>query len=194
MLEALAGYAIGTLQIVALGWLTNRAVHRSKLRVLRAELRRLAYLKGKFKWRVDGPGSDTLPLVPRLTPTFLEVVSSIDFYLTDEHADDNTQQALLELVDITQSLEHYSQRAVETVELAKTELGDKRLQMWVDSKDLADAYDETMDRFQVQIASALEDVERRLREANTWPQLNRPLGRLPKGSNPSSLPPPSFAE
>jgi hypothetical protein len=193
MTEALIGYAIGTMQILALGWLQTRASHRSNIRLLRAELRRLDFLTAKFEWRNDGPGSDTIPIVPELTPTFLQTVVATNFYITDEHADDNTQQALLELMDMTNALRHYSQACQQTNEASKHALGNDRLQLWMDAKSLADAYDEIVDRFKTQLHSGLADLDRRLADAQYWRQLKRMLRPLPKAENPPSMEPPSYA-
>jgi hypothetical protein len=194
MIEALAGYAIGTFQILALAWFQNRAAHRTHLRLLRAELRRLASINGRFGWSAEGPNTDTVPLVPELTPTFLQTVVSTDFHLTDEHEDDNTQQALLELQDLTNSLRHYQEQCLGALDTAKDELGDRRRELLDRATELAAAYDETAARLATQLASALADTERRLRDIAVWRQLTRPLGRLPRGANPPSLPAPSWAK
>src|SRR5262245_51933766 len=83
-LWAIVGYAIGTVQVLFIDWARARTLHRSQLRLIRAELRRLAAIHAKFAWRDDGPGSDVVPKPPELTPTFLQAVAAADFHLTDE--------------------------------------------------------------------------------------------------------------
>jgi hypothetical protein len=193
-LGAVGGYALGTLQILVVDWAKKRTEHRSQLRLIRAELRRLQAINKKFGWQTDGPGADTLPKPPDLTTTFLQTVASADFYLTDEHDDDNTQQGLLELTDACASLQYHWKEVRQRSEETKTEKdGNRKLKLWIEAKELADAYDELMDMFQIQVSSALRDVDRRLGEASLWRQMNRPFGRLPKGRNPNALPEPSFA-
>lgn len=132
---------------------------------------------------------------PELTPTFLQTVATADFYITDEHDTDNTQQGLLELTDGCAVLQYHWKETVRRADEAKKEKdGKRRLELWVESKELSDAYDEIMDRFQIQIDSALVDMDRRMKEGSLWRQLRRPIGRLRQGDNPPSLPPPSFAE
>jgi len=148
-------------------------------------------IHAKFGWRNDGPGSSVIPKPPDLTATFLQAVAAADFHLTDEHEDDNTQQGLLELMDACTVLQYHHREAVErSLESKKEKDGKKALELWLEAKDLADAYDETMDRAQQSISTALDDMERRLREASWLRQLHRPLGKLPPGHNPSTLPDP----
>ena len=107
-ISALIGYAIGTLQVLALDWFRSRSSHRRRLRVLRAELRRLSLLREKYGWdQVTGPPHDWVPRPPVPTDAFVSLVVDTDFYLTDEHDDDNTQLALLEIVDGCDALRHY---------------------------------------------------------------------------------------
>jgi len=193
-LGAVGGYALGTLQILIVDWARKRREHRSQLRLIRAELRRLKGINSKFGWQTNGPGANTIPRHPDLTTTFLQTVATTDFYITDEHDDDNTQQGLLELTGACTSLEYHWEKALEKNEESAAENnGDRRLVLWIEAKDLADSYDELMGRFQILVSSALSDSDRRLREASFWRQANRPIGRLPQGKNPPALPPPSFS-
>jgi hypothetical protein len=194
-LGAVGGYALGTVQILILDWAKKRREHRSQLRLIRAELRRLRAINSKFGWQTNGPGADAIPKSPDLTTTFLQTVASTDFYITDEHDDDNTQQGLLELTDACTSLQYHWKKALQTNEEAKSEKdGERRLMLWFEAKEIADAYDELMDRFQTMVSSALSDTNRRLADASFWSQINRPIGRLPEGKNPPALPPPSFVK
>src|SRR5690349_8649154 len=100
ILLALSGYAIGTAQILMLDWFRARWVHSQQLRLLRAELRRIAAFKAKFGLRLDQPPArDVLPRPVSLSPSFLTTVSTMDFRITDEHRDDNSQEALLGVAD-----------------------------------------------------------------------------------------------
>lgn len=58
------GYAVGTAQILILDWVNARKTHQSHLRLIRAELRRLRAINGKFGWKDTGPGADVLPSLP----------------------------------------------------------------------------------------------------------------------------------
>jgi hypothetical protein len=188
-LWALAGYAIGTIQVLFIDWARARTSHRSHLRLIRAELRRLSAINKGFEWRDDGPGSDVIPKPPELTSTFFQAVAGADFHLTDEHDEDNTQQGLLELLDGCTVLQHYHRETLRRSAEAKQEQGGQRkLELWFEAKELADEYDATMDQFQTHVTSALNDINRRLRDSSWWRQLNRPIGKLPPGTNPSPLP------
>jgi len=47
------------------------------------------------------------PCLPGSPPAISASLQDLDFWLTDEHADDNTQQALIEIADGAGVLEHY---------------------------------------------------------------------------------------
>jgi hypothetical protein len=53
-------------------------------------------------------------------------------------------------------------------------------------------YDSELDRWHVMIASALADIERRLKSASLLRQVGRALRPMPKGENPPALPPISY--
>ncbi len=98
---ALLGYSLGSFQVVAIDWFRQRASHRRQLRMLRAELRRLSEFSMPFNWGVDGPADDFVPNPPTITTGYTRLLQEIDFWLTDEHKDDNTQQALINVADGT---------------------------------------------------------------------------------------------
>jgi hypothetical protein len=56
-----------------------------------------------------------------------------------------------------------------------------------DLKDLATYYDAHQPALIFSIKDAIRDLERRIDQARLWRQLNRPLGRLPGGTNPPDL-------
>src|SRR5258708_61141 len=53
------------------------------------------------------PANDTTPNPPRVTPSYLGLLQHTDFWLTDEHSDDNTQQGLIDIADGAAVLERY---------------------------------------------------------------------------------------
>ena len=188
---ALGGYALGSAQVLALDWIRSRAQHRRQLRLLRAELRRLSGLRAKFGWQHGVvPATDKVPIPPRVTPSYLRVIQETDFWLTDEHSDDNTQEGLLNISDGCAMLERYASDAVTYARNAGAATEPKeKLRLLERAMDTAIAYDKEHDVWQVVVASALGDVERRLKQATTGRQVLRVVRRMPSGSNPPSLPP-----
>src|SRR5882724_10048088 len=97
---ALIGFALGSSQVLLIDWIRNRAQHRRHLRLLRTELRRLVGFQVHWGWKHhEVPPDDSTPIPPHVTPSYLRLLQDIDFWLTDEHRDDNTQQALIDIAD-----------------------------------------------------------------------------------------------
>ncbi len=186
---AVIGYAIGSVQILALEWWRKRSKHRTQLRLLRAELRRLAEFQIPFGWdKVTGPPNDQIPRPPEPTENFLTLIGEIDFYLTDEHHDDNTQFGLLNVADGCRVLAHYAQKVEECVDNARASTGPTAKEFRDRAVEYSESYDKELARLQATISSALHDCERRLAVAKFWHQLTRrPLGDLPAGANPPPL-------
>jgi hypothetical protein len=190
MWRLLVGYAIGTLQVLTLDWVRRRTSHRRDVLSLRAELRRIAELKSRYGWDEHGPKTDNIPNPPKPLPIYLETIGRTDFYLTDEHDDDNTQQVLLEVINGCEVLKHYWDRVDHYFdELQHTTDPGAKAKLRERALAAAGAYDTALDRVQFQIRDAIRDLERRLSESSLWRQANRPLGRLPPGNNPPALKP-----
>jgi len=136
------------------------------------------------------PPSDATPVPPRITPSYQRLLQDLDFWLTDEHSDDNTQQALIEIADGAAVLERYDadvRRLLDSAKNATTQAAKaKSLSRAVDTSQ---AYDKELDRWLIMVASAVSDVDRRLRSASTWRQIGRAMRKMPKGTNPPALPP-----
>jgi hypothetical protein len=96
---AFGGFALGSFQSLLLDWIRARSQHRRQLRQWRSELRRLAGYRQKFGWTEKGPANDTVPNPPRITASYQGLLQETDFWLTDEHRDDNTQQGLIDIAD-----------------------------------------------------------------------------------------------
>lgn len=190
---ALLGYALGSAQVLAIDWWRSRAQHRRQLRLLRAELRRLAGFTKKFGWlRGRLPPNDTLPNPPRVTPGYLRLVQEIDFWLTDEHSDDNTQQGLLDITDGCAILERYVQDVLKHVDRAGAATSGEEKAKWRErAVETALEYDKEQSRWLIIVSSAVGDVDRRIKLATTFRQLLRGARRMPRGTNPPSLPPAS---
>lgn len=190
---ALGGFALGSIQSLFLDWLRARSLHRRQLRLWRSELRRLSGYRRKFEWGVSGPSTDTVPNPPRITASYIRLLQETDFWLTDEHRDDNTQQGLIDIADGGSILERYAsdvhrlidQMRAATTPADKRKFGDRAL-------ETANVYDRELDRWQIMVNSALADTDRRLRLATVPRQLLRAFRPMPKGSNPPSLPPISY--
>lgn len=187
---ALLGYALGSFQVIAIDWFRQRAAHRRQLRMLRAELRRLSEYRTAFNWTSDGPANDSVPNPPTITPGYTRLLQEIDFWLTDEHHDDNTQQALINVADGTAVLARYAQAVhdlVAKIESAEGQAAREKLRERAIGN--TQAYDAELARWNVMADSALNDVGRRLKTAGVWPQLWRIVRPMPEGSNPDTLPP-----
>jgi hypothetical protein len=189
---ALGGFALGSFQSILLDWLRGRSLHRRQLRLWRSELRRLSGYRRKFDWGTSGPTSDTVPNVPRVTASYQRLLQETDFWLTDEHRDDNTQQGLIDIADGAAVLERYASdvhRLIDEMRTApvpdKRKYGDRAL-------ETANIFDRELDRWQIMVNSAVSDVERRLRIATVTRQLLLALRPMPKGENPPALPPISY--
>jgi hypothetical protein len=129
-----------------------------------------------------------MPIPPRVSPKFYDLVTSIDFYLTDEHSDDNTQLGLLVLADGCALLEHYQKRVFDLgTRLNQTPSPEDSVDLQAEMVELANAYDRELDVTLFTARDALRDVNRRLAEVRFWRQINRPIGELPQGKNPTPI-------
>jgi hypothetical protein len=188
---ALIGFALGSTQVLFIDWIRSRTQHRRQLRLLRAELRRLAGFSAR--WGLEHgkiPADDATPNPPRITPSYQRLLQEIDFWLTDEHSDDNSQQALIDIADGAAILERYAQNVHELIDKAGTASDQASKQKYlVRGVDTAQVYDKELARWLTMVNSALADVNRRLRSAQMLRQIGRALRPMPKGTNPPSLPP-----
>ena len=190
-LAALLGYAIGTAQILVLDWFRARWAHGRQLRLLRADLRRVAEFRATFNLRLDvPPESDQLPRPATLSPAFLSTVASVDFWITDEHRDDNTQQALLGVADGFAALSEIHARAMKELESLRstTDIDQQKTRLERLVAYGAD-YDNQINVVHYTVRDALRDVERRLKTLRWWRQLPRLVLPMPKGTNPPPLTP-----
>ena len=191
---AFAGFALGSMQSVLLDWLRERSRHRRQLRAWRAELRRLRGFDTRYGWSLsDGPQSDTLPNTPRVTESYQRLLEETDFWVTDEHDDDNTRQGLIDIADGADVLMRYSadvMRLVEQMNEAPAELKRKFGERAIMTSQV---YDRELQRWLAIVASADADVTRRLRVARLRSQLRRAINIMPKGTNPPALPPISYS-
>lgn len=186
---ALVGYAIGTAQILVLDWFRARWAHARQLRLLRADLRRVSEFNAKFKLRSDRPPvSDELPRPASLSPNFLSTLAAMDFWITDEHRDDNSQEALIGIADGFVALSDIHARAMKELEIARsstdTAEGRKHFERLV---AYGTDYDREVDFIQYLVTDSLRDVERRIKAVRWWRQVPRLLRPMPKGSNPPPL-------
>jgi hypothetical protein len=186
---AILGYAIGTAQVLFVDWAQRRREHRRQLRLLRAEFRRGREMLHKFQWkRGVPPESDEIPYPPRVSEQFIPTVAVIDYYLTDEHDDDNAQQAHLNLIDGINQLELYHRTAMELVDKARAEQDSNLAREHLDrAVENAGQYDLATDRVGYIIDSALKDLQRRLDTSRLWPQIRRVGRQLREGENPPPL-------
>lgn len=190
-LTAILGYAIGTAQVLFVDWWRRRRKTVRQLRLIRAELRQLQERsQGRFNRDSDrGPDSDSTPNPPRLSSQYSEVIAATDFYLTDEHDDDNTLQALINLVDGVELLRRYHADTLDLMD--KAEAADAPIMQRAlrnRAVETAAAYDREANRLEYMVRSAVEDTQRRLGLMGFWTQLKRTIrGRLPEGENPPLL-------
>lgn len=185
---ALFGYALGTLQVLVLDRVNHWRAHRRDLVTLRAELRRLASLNAKFGWTAEGPVTDLVPKPPQPLPMYYELTARIDFALTDENADDNTQEGFLKLVDGCEMLRYYADR-VEAERLAvraATEIL-PRNQARSRALNAAANYDRTLAGVHYQILDSIRDISRRIDATPFRARLKRRFGRLPVRENPPPM-------
>jgi len=105
---ALIGFALGSSQVLLIDWIRARSQHRRQLRLLRAEIRRLSGFQRPWGLQRNVvPPDDTTPIPPRITASYQRLLQEVDFWLTDEHSDDNTQQGLIDIADGAGVLERY---------------------------------------------------------------------------------------
>lgn len=168
-LTALIGYALGTGQIVFVDWVRDRRKHARDLRFLRAELRRLRSYDHRFEWDKRGAPKDIyLPTAPRPVPQFIERVAGVDFRITDEAADDNTQQMLISIASYCASVEHYLDQITRALERGGDDWRSYAMKV---SRD----YDKGIETFLRGVDEAERDLNRRLDEVRGWRQLTRLL-------------------
>jgi len=187
---ALLGYAVGTAQILGIDWLKARSAHARQLRLLRADLRRVSEFERKFDLQMDQPPeSDTLPRPATLSSSFLETVATVDFWITDEHRDDNGQEALLGIADGFVALKDIHRSTTEHLErLRESDSNKTKLRELMERvADYAAEYDKEVDYIQFTVRDSLRDIERRLRAVRFWSQIRRLITRLPPGTNPPPL-------
>lgn len=188
---ALIGFALGSSQVLLIDWIRARSQHRRQLRLLRAEVRRLSGFQRH--WGLEHrvvPADDATPNPPRITASYQRLLQDVDFWLTDEHSDDNTQQGLIDIADGAAVLERYDADVRKLLDDAKAaQTPADKAKYLTRAVDTAQVYDKELDRWQVMVASALSDIERRLRSARTLNQVGRALRPMPRGTNPTSLPP-----
>lgn len=186
-LTALAGYAVGTAQILALDWWRERRAHRQALRLLRSEFRRLQAFDAKYNWEANRePTTDNIPKSPSVSSTFLETVTGTDWSLTDVHRDDDSQLSAITVADLCHTQQHYHNeidRLLKEIQNSSDE--DRFERMILFSKQ----YDKEVNQFQYVIADALRDIDRRLDEARFLRQLRRAGRRLGPGTNPPPVTP-----
>ena len=185
------GYAIGTAQILLIDWWGRKREHDRQQRLLRAAVRQIhERSQNLFGWNQhSGPQMAKTPNPPRISTEYSVVVAATDFYLTDEHDDDNTQQGLFSIVDGIEVLAHYRQRVDEIHEKMGGETDPtRRTELRRQCVGLAEAYDDAANRLEFMGRTALDDLERRLAMTDFKTQAARALKRrLPKGTNPPLL-------
>ena len=188
---ALVGFALGSSQVLLLDWIRGRAQHRRQLRLLRADIRRLSGFRQHWGWQHGVvPATDTTPNPPRVTTSYQRLLQEIDFWLTDEHADDNTQQALIDIADGAVLLDRYDGDVRKLLDSAKSAPTAKEKSKYLSrAVDTTQVYDKELDRWLLMVTSALSDIERRVSSARTLNQVGRAFRRMPKGANPTPLPP-----
>ena len=187
-LSALAGYAIGTAQIVVLEWLRNRSTHRRQLRALRAEVRRALPSTRRYELGKRLPETDHIPKPPKFSSRYVDTVTAIDFALTDEHLEDNTHESLLAAVDACEILERYRGEIETLIEKIGSGEGDTEEDMQ-QLRMFASEYDQQVEILEHQLRDTDREIGRRLADARLWPQLRRILRPLRPGTNPPSLRP-----
>jgi len=188
---ALIGFALGSSQVLLIDWIRARSQHRRQLRLLRAEVRRLSGFQRHWGLQQKTPpADDTTPNPPRITASYQRLLQDLDFWLTDEHSDDNTQEGLINIADGAAVLERYDADVRKLLDEAKSAPTPADKAKYLSrAVDTAQIYDKELDRWHVMVTSALSDVERRLRSARALNQLSRTFKPMPRGANPPSLPP-----
>jgi hypothetical protein len=189
--SAVVGYAVGTAQVLVVDWWRKIAAHQRQLRLIRSELRRLRTFSSKFGW-VNGlpPEDEQLAIPPIPTDLFIKTVAELDWTLTDEHRDDNSQQAILQLLDGYALLKRYADWVGAVAEKAPNATAGEKGKLRERGATYADAYDARIDEVMLLTDETLTDIERRLANSGFWKQIRRikrhVLG-LPKGTNPPPL-------
>jgi hypothetical protein len=119
----------------------------------------------------------------------VDTVTATDFLFTDEQQDDNSQEALLGLLDGCSALQYSSDsvhRLIDEANAAKTPA--ERAHAVQAAVSLAERFDRDRARLEVIVEDSIRDLDRRLREARFWPQFWRLFRRkLPIGSKPRAL-------
>lgn len=178
ILLAIFGYALGSAQLFIVDWLNRRRLHKTHIRVIRAEIGR-ALLNGsqKFNWDTADELKDQVPRPPNVSSKYDDIITSTDFSLTDEHEDDNTQEALLGILDGCNLLEDYVDRILKLADQSDAEPdAGKRLKVADDVKQLTKVYDREHDKVTDQLTDCRRDINRRLKQINFWQQIGR-IGR-----------------
>ncbi|HEY0928889.1 MAG TPA: hypothetical protein VGE27_03125 [Gemmatimonas sp.] len=187
---AFGGFVLGSVQSLMLEWVRERERHRRQLRMWRNELRRLRSFDAHFAWNVDAlPTKDALPNPPRTTPSYRRLLDETDFWVTDQHSDDNTGHALINIADGVDVLAHYHAEALKIYENIKTVRDDEQVEQWTRVVRTTHAYDLESTRWIQIVESAQDDIDRRLELAGAWSQLVRLFRPMPIGENPPPLPP-----
>jgi hypothetical protein len=132
----------------------------------------------------------TIPNPPKLSQTFDDVVSKVDFALTDEHRNDNTQEVLVGLSAAVRVLWYYFDEFNKVSFKLEDEhdLG-RRTLLRRHGFFYARAYDEKVDEFMYVVNTIIADLDRRLLEARFKRQVTRGIKKLPAGENPLPLAP-----
>ena len=154
-------------------------------------MRRLDAYTKRFNWTLQhGVPDDFVPNPPRVTASYERLLQDIDFWLTDEHSDDNTLQALIDIADGSLLLQRYStdvHRLTDEMRAAKEPKLKSKLMIRV--IETSQAYDRELERWLIMVKSAVADVGRRLDIARLTKQIARSFRRMPTGTNPPPLPP-----
>ncbi len=190
-LAALGGFVLGSLQSLFLDWARHRSQHKRHLRALRAELLRLGAYTAKFDWTLErGVPNDTVPNPPRVTASYERLLQDVDFWLTDEHSEDNTLQGLIDISDGVLLLQRYSSNVLGLTNEMRAAADPKAKQKLATRViETSQAYDKELNRWLIMVRSAVLDVARRLRVARLTTQVARAFRSMPSGTNPPSLPP-----
>lgn len=184
-LEAVAGYALGTLQTLLIHWWKGVLLHRRQLTLIRAELIRINHFDTRFGWsNGEIPQEIDWPVVPRATDLFAKTVGEVDWKLTDEYRDDNSQLALLQLLDalaLIQSFESKVEVALKDFDnLPEEEQGLRKKR----ALSFARQYDGKLDFALFIVEDAIRDMDRRIALTPFADQLWRTLDDLPPPNNP----------
>jgi hypothetical protein len=187
-ISALVGYAIGTFQVLFIDWWRRVTSHRRQLTLLQAELRRLRGFDTQFGWVGDLPPDDeVLPIPPKPSDLLVRTIGEMDWRLTDEHRDDNSQQSFLDLADGCGVLNSYSDKVRELLEVAVTSTGEEKSRAVKRAAGYSRSYDANLDRVLFHIDDALRDIGRRLELTTFGTQVGRALEELPAGINPPGV-------